>query len=307
MQKESNNYNIEKNIHKKIVNFSNKIYSSKNMIRRGLSLLIIVLIITLIVSAPYLSHIPNNMYFTEQASSESAEAIPYHISNVTDMYNLDFSSEYHLLNLYARKNGEYILDMPIANPNQDSITHTHPTVSSSSSKNFSVSIISSSNPVDAGQNVTFYSMVKGGVAPFTYSWYGGGNYHTANETSVFYSPGNYSVEVVVTGANGLEASANYTENVLYDYTVFFNSHNIGSFVSLYSQQITINPSFVKSNNYLNITGNFRSNQSINLYFFMPSHVPINVILDHPIYITTGIISAVISLAGLMYIMRKIKI
>lgn len=305
--KEHNNFdNYEKNILKPNKNFNSKIYSSKNIINRGLLLLVLVLIITLAVSVPFFNHIPNEMYFTKQASSESTEAIPYHTSKETDMYYVNFSGSYNLLNSYVRENGEYILNIPMVNPSQKSLFYNPVNGDVVSNQTFSVSIQSSFDPILVGQNVTFYSVVYGGVPPFSYSWNYGSNYHNMNVTTAFNSPGNYSVEVLVTGANGQKAIAKYTESVLIDYTVYINSNKIGSYTPLHSQQLVIKPSFIEMNNYLNITGDFHPNQTIYLYFYMPSNVPDHVILDNSVYISIGLFFGIINLIALIYIIKIIK-
>ena len=261
----------------------------------------------MIVSAPYLDHVPNSMYFSRQASSESIDAIPNHTSKEAHMYYLNFSSSYNLLNTYTRENGKYVLDIPISNPTQKSIATNSTNSGLVSNKNFSVSIIPSSNPVVVNQTVTFYSIVQCGKDPYTYSWYvGGGSYNTKNETSDFYFSGNYSIELVVTDANGQKTMANYTEKVLVGYPVYINSHYIGNYSPLNPQLLIIKPSVVAQNNYLNITENFSLNHTITLYFYMPSNIPTYVIFNNSTYIAIGLFSGIISFIGLIYIIRKMN-
>ena len=283
-----------------------KFYSPEKMIKRGVSLLIILLIISLFVSAPQLSKVPRCMYFTPQASSESSRSVLYHTSNNQDSYYVNLSGSYHLLNRYTMKNGKYVLCIPPTTINRNDIKNVPNQGKVVSSDNLSLSITASANPAIVGQQVIFYSTIIGGAGPFTYSWFGGGNAKSINETSIFSYPGNYSVGLVVKDSNGVQVTAQYNETILNDYKVYFNSHFLGGFISLSPHQIPINQSFIRNNNFLNISGNFQSNVTINLNLNMPSFIPTNEILENSMYLLIGVFFSIISVAGLVYTIRIIK-
>jgi len=283
-----------------------KFFMPKYTVVRGILLILIVLSLTLAVSIPYLHEVPENMYFSEQASSESFSIAPYKVMNDEVVYYANVSGSYHLLDGYAKMSGEYYLYIPPFQLNFSREAPSNVSFSPPTNSSFSVTISPSLNPAVVDQPVTFYTKVYGGVAPFTYSWYGGGNQHSANETASFYSPGNWSVEVVVTDADGNVAKSTYTERVLYDYYVFFNSHYLGGFISSSSHVLQINPIYIRGTNYLKFTGYFPSNLSISLILRMPLNVPPYILIENMLYLEIGIFSGAISLTGTIYVINRLK-
>jgi len=283
-----------------------KYFLPKYTIARGIFLIMTVLLLTLAVSIPYLNEVPENMYFSNQSSAQPFSITTYRVMNDEVSYYANVSSSYHLLNSYVKKNAEYRLYIPQFKLILDKKTSPQISFVSVQNSNFSVIIYPSLNPVVVNQPVTFYTKVYGGVPPFTYSWYGGGNAHLPNETSGFYTPGNWSVEVVVTGANGKMAKAVYTETVLYDYFVSFNSHSLGGLISSGPHILLINSSEILETNYLNFTGYFPLNLDISLILLMPLNVPSHIIVKNSLYLFIGIISGVLSLAGTVCVIKLLN-
>ncbi|MGP6207396.1 glycosyltransferase 87 family protein [Cuniculiplasma sp. SKW3] len=293
--------------------FNKKIKSKSQMngsytyIKRGTVLLLAILVITLLVAAPLANNAPKNMYFTSQADSETISATHGVQNDGQSTYFLTFSGQgYNLLNKFTKEKSSYILSIPNYILNTTEFSYHSVTFPKCNESIFKVLINSTANPIIVGEPVTFVSQVYNGAGPFHYAWYGGGNKNTQNETSIFYSPGNWTVEVIVIDGNGQKAIANYTEKVNTDYSINFNSHPIGRFVSLNSYQIPINSSFIEDNNTVTFKGNFPTNKSISLHLEMVCNVPNSVILKHPFYLFIGFVSFSVNTCSMIYIIRRFK-
>jgi len=276
-------------------------------VKRGTILLIVMLVITLFVVTPLANSAPKNMYFTSQADSKTISTSHGVQIGSESTYFLTFTGDgYHLLNKFTKERSSYSLSVPNYTLNASEFSYHSVTFPKCNNSSLKVLINSTANTIIVGEPVTFVSHVYNGVPPFQYSWYGGGNRDTQNETSTFYSPGNWSVEVVVIGNNGQKAMANYTERVKPDYSLNFNSHPIGSFVSLSSYQIPINSSLIENNNTVAFVGNYPVNLTITLHLEMICDVPSSVIFNHPVYLLIGFMSFSINTCSFLYIIKRFK-
>jgi len=290
----------------KISKNKNRINKTNGVIRRGIVLLSIILIVTLVIVTPLISSAPNSMYFTKQADSESvSSSLGVSVKNVTT-YNLDFAGNYNLLNTYTKENSKYFLSIPNYKLNSSCFAYRNVSFPNKNSTLFSVIINSTANPVIVGEPVTFVSHVYNGISPYQYAWYGGGNKETQNETSIFYSPGDWSVEVEVTDGNGQKIITNYTEVVKDDYNVEFNSHYLKGFIASNSYNVIINSSYIHNNNQVTFIGNFQKNKTVTLSLSMTCNVPDNVILNHTLYVLIGFISTSISICSFFYVFKKLR-
>ena len=101
-----------------------------------------------------------------------------------------------------------------------------------------VSIASSQNPTDVGNQVTFTAGVSGGTGTDSYVWtINGANQATTLNTltTSFGSQGTYVVNVTVTDANGNTASASFNETVSADPTVSIYAVNSPTDANLKSE------------------------------------------------------------------------
>ncbi|MEM0136510.1 MAG: hypothetical protein QXU18_14990, partial [Thermoplasmatales archaeon] len=302
--KEKKSVIVKRNLKKNVIRRWNQA-APGFFVKQGAIGLAFLLVVTIVLAAPAITDAPKLMYFTPQASSGSSEAILYERGNYSTSYYIKAPVTWSVVNSYARENGAYYIEVPPGSvgsaPAELPTPFAEPVNSS-----FFVYITASIDPVRVGQPVTFYSHVSGGMPPYNYSWYGGGNQHTENETSEFYSPGNWSVEVVVTDSVGAKAVANYTETVLYDYYIYFNSHFLGGYISSTSHTIALNPLYIKEMNFLNFSGNFSSNSPIILYYELPLTVPPWEIFENWPYLLLGVSFLALNILGLLYVLKELN-
>ena len=105
-------------------------------------------------------------------------------------------------------------------------TATSSTITETVNADPSVSIASSQEPTDAGNSVTFTASITGGTSPYSYAWYNDGTLESSTAstyTTSFSTSGSYTIEVIITDANGNKAYDNYTETVNVDPTVSVKS------------------------------------------------------------------------------------
>ena len=277
-----------------------------NITERGIIILSIVLVIVLIIGIPLTRDAPKNMYFTSQASSECTSSNIAHMKNNELIYYLNFTDSYNLLNSYTRNHSNYQLSLPDYQLNKKDFKYHQVIFPDSLNNNFSVLVNSTANPIIVGEPVTFLTKVYNANSTLNYTWYGGGNSKNRSETSIFYSPGNWSVKVVVTELNGEKTCSNFTELVKDDIYGTFNSKSFGGYISDDSMDFHINSSYVRTYNKIIIIGNLNENQTLVLNFQMPLEVPGIIILSHPYYIIYGVSSLLISAESYIYILNKIR-
>ena len=280
---------------------------SEHLARKGFSLFICLMVITLIIAVPIANNPPNLMIFTSQASSSSTEATYNGTSqNLSKFFIESPIVPRSLSNEYTKEFGSCSLNIPeglITNLTETSLIYTVTNVS----KNMSVTVTSSANPISVNQEVTFYSNVTGGVPPYSFQWYGGGNVHTQNETTKFHSLQNWSVELVVTDSIGDKSVVSYTEQVgYYSYGIFVNGQKIGNFNSHVSHTIPIESLHIGKLNCLEFGDNFLPSGAIRIVFKLPLNVPPQLILENPVYLFIGLFDFGISLVGLLWVVKFLR-
>ena len=88
--------------------------------------------------------------------------------------------------------------------------------------NYYTVISASQNPTDVNNTITFTSSAFNGTTPYTYAWYIDGTLQSNVTSSFDYkftTAGTYTIESIVTDANGTKTYDNYTETVNADPTV----------------------------------------------------------------------------------------
>ena len=79
-----------------------------------------------------------------------------------------------------------------------------------------VTISSSQNPTDSGNDVTFTATGSYGTGSYSFAWYKDGTLESSTSstyTTSFTSPGSHTIEVIITDSLGNKAYYNYTETV----------------------------------------------------------------------------------------------
>lgn len=280
---------------------------SEHLARKGFSLFICLMVITLIIAVPIANNPPNLMIFTSQASSGSTEAIYNGTSqNMSNFVIESPTLPRSLSNEYAKEFGVCSLNIPegrITNLTENSLIHNVTNVS----KNMSVTVTSSANPISINQEVTFYSNVTGGVPPYSFQWYGGNYAHTQNETTKFSSLQNLSIKLVVTDSSGDKSVVSYTELVgYYFYSISINGQKIGNFNSSMSHTIPIESLPIENLNCVEFGDNFLPSGTISVDFELPLNVPPQLILENPLYLFIGLFDLGISLVGLLWVVKFLR-
>lgn len=283
------------------------LWISENMGRRGSTLFICLMVVTLAIALPIANHSPEIMIFTPQSNSSSTVAVYNGTEGNLSKYSIELPTvPKSLSNKYANEFGSCSFNIPegmITNITESSLIYKVTNVS----RNMSVTVTSSANPIRVDQKVTFYSRVKGGIPPYSFQWYGGGSVKTQNETSKFYSSQNFSVELVVTDSSGYELSVTYKEQVgYYYYSVFFNGHKLGNFNSSMPHEILGKDLHLEKLNNVEFGNHFLPYDTIRIVFELPPNVPPLLILENPLYLFIGLLDFGISLLGLLWTVKFLR-
>ena len=297
----------ENNNSKTLKNFKNNIYQrSELIIKKGLILIIVILVITVVVFVPVANNIPKSMYFTTQADSESITQFSGHDNGNEVTYFLNFTNSYSLLNTYSREKGFYCLVIPNVNIKQENYRLQSESILNTHKSKFDDMINASINPVNS--TVSEKSITSFNIAAKAFH---NGHKEFSNMYSKEINNFNRAKEDIdeqkTTLVKGNKLEVGYAESSYNSYSVEFNSKDIGSYNMTSTNSININPSLIKVDNQIVFIGNFPSNVSISLFFYMPNNVPNYVIFEHPAFLIIGFSFLVISTASLVYVIKKFLI
>jgi hypothetical protein len=171
------------------------------------------------INAKYKTLIPGSKdYFNSSVNGGEA---PYTYS--WSVYNV-FSSSHRNINLTFYTPGIQIVSLSVtSHNNKESSSYIIINVVSTS-----VYITSSANKVSAGQNITFYAHIDGGIKPFKYYW--SINHKVINNENRtlnydFRNAGNYTISLNVSNDNRFNASTFFTFNP-WNFNDTYNNYSI---------------------------------------------------------------------------------